>query len=193
MLLGGRYILWSSFFFDNNDMIEFYGMDVTRMVRVEQSLRESKQKAEEGAKLKAAFLDNMSHEIRTPLNSLLGFMNLLQDELSDSLTEEQQFYFDLIGQNGNRLERTMREILDISHFSSGTYKTKNIEVDVGEVIKQIVADSQPESKAKNLILEFNNTDEKMVTLTDEYCLTQAVTHLVDTATSIRPRAVLMWQ
>ncbi len=181
MLLGDRYVLWSSFFFDDNNKIEFHGMDVTRMVRVEKSLRESKQKAEEGEKLKAAFLDNMSHEIRTPLNSLLGFMNLLYGELIDTLADDQRMYFDMINQNGNRLERTMREILDISHFSSGTYRKKISSIHIGDLLKQVVDDKLTESKEKKLTFGLSVTGENLTVLTDEYCLTQAVTHLIDNA------------
>ena len=174
-------ILWTTFFSDDFSQVIYQGVNITRMHRNEIALLEAKEKAEEGEKLKAAFLDNMSHEIRTPLNSLLGFLNILSDELSHSLSEDQKFYFDLINQNGNRLERTMRELLDISHFSSGTYQGQQRSVDVGSLVKQIINERQADISDKGIKLALHFSENETFITTDDYCLTQAVTHLIDNA------------
>ena len=176
-----RVILWTAFFTENKDTAVYHGVDITRLHRNEIALRAAKEKAEEGEKLKAAFLDNMSHEIRTPLNSLLGFMGLLSDELQDNLSADQTFYFDLIQQNGNRLARTMQEILDISHFSSGTYEVKNESIDIAEIVKLQSEEKVEEATAKNLQFNLDFPENELKATTDEYCLRQAVAHLIDNA------------
>ena len=51
--------------------------DITEKLKIEQDLREAKNKAEESNRLKSAFLANMSHEIRTPLNAIVGFSDMI--------------------------------------------------------------------------------------------------------------------
>ncbi|RPI46152.1 MAG: PAS domain-containing sensor histidine kinase, partial [Bacteroidetes bacterium] len=53
--------------------------DVSDMMRIENELKNAKNRAEKSDRLKTAFLANMSHEIRTPMNGILGFANLLRD------------------------------------------------------------------------------------------------------------------
>ncbi len=176
-----RVIIWSSFFSENMQEVMYQGMDITRLHRNELALRAAKEKAEEGEKLKAAFLDNMSHEIRTPLNSLLGFMGLLGDELEGNLSEDQHFYFELIQENGNRLARTMQEILDISHFSSGTYEVKMETIDVGALIKEHTDNTLDQAKAKGLQFLIDLPVQELLATTDPYCLNQTISHLLDNA------------
>ncbi len=176
-----RVLLWTAFFGDSQEDVIYQAIDITRLHRNEVALRAAKDKAEEGEKLKAAFLDNMSHEIRTPLNSLLGFMGLLSDELKETLNEDQTFYFDLIQQNGDRLARTMQEILDISHFSSGTYEVKTETFDIVESVRNQINEKISEASSKGLEVKQQLPEEPMMVTTDEYCLRQTISHLIDNA------------
>mgnify|MGYP002725449503 CR=1 FL=1 len=176
-----RVYIWSAFFSEDQEQAYYQGMNITRMHRNELALRTAKEKAEEGDKLKAAFLDNMSHEIRTPLNSLLGFIQLLKDELEETLREDQKFYFDLVIQNGGRLERTMREILDISHFSSGTYSVRKKLVDLTNIVQEIIDEHAQSIESKGLKLKLDIGEDVVNVMTDEYCLSQAITHLLNNA------------
>lgn len=181
MEFSNKVILWTPFFNSDKTEVLYSGVDITRMQRNEIALIHAKEKAEEGERLKAAFLDNMSHEIRTPLNSLLGFMNILHEELNQSLNEDQRFYFKLISENGFRLERTMREILDISHFGSGSYELNLQQFDIARRIRGIAESYTQQIRDKELDLEMIMPEGNMLFLTDLYCLDQAVTHLVDNA------------
>jgi signal transduction histidine kinase len=177
----GKVILWTPFFTGDAYQVLYSGVDITRMHRNEVALIHAKEKAEEGERIKAAFLDNMSHEIRTPLNSLLGFMNILADELSTDLSENQQFYFKLIQENGFRLERTMREILDISHFGSGSYEISIEPVDVTSYLEILLQEYDEMIKSKGLRKVMQIPEEKVEIRTDKYCFYQAITHLIDNA------------
>ena len=174
-------ILWTPFFNEELDQVFYSGVDITRMQRNELALIQAKEKAEEGDRLKAAFLNNISHEIRTPLNSLLGFMNLLREELLVVLNEDQKVYFDLIQTNGFRLERTMREILDISHFSSGSYEVNLQEIDIAGLVWKIFSENEPALREKGLNADMQIPDEAILIHSDLYCLSQMITHLMDNA------------
>lgn len=82
-----------------------------------QLLEVAKEKAEQSDHFKSAFLANMSHEIRTPMNGILGFANLLKTPgLKD---EEQVRYVDIIKKSGDRMLRTLNDIIEISKIEAG--------------------------------------------------------------------------
>jgi len=92
--------------------------DVSREKQMIQELVEAKTQAEEGERVKTAFLQNMSHEIRTPLNGILGFADLL---LLGSLPEGKvEQYARIILSSGRRLKELLDNIIDYSRLEAGT-------------------------------------------------------------------------
>jgi signal transduction histidine kinase len=89
----------------------------------QEQLIEAKIKAEDSNKLKTEFLHNMSHEVRTPLNGIMGFSRLLKkDDLSD---EKRKQFADIVVQSGEKLQRVIDDILEISFL-----ETKQITLDI---------------------------------------------------------------
>ncbi len=76
-------------------------------------------KLEEVSRSKSEFLANMSHELRTPLNSVIGFSEVLQDQIFGSLNEKQEEYIKNILTSGRHLLSLINDILDLSKVESG--------------------------------------------------------------------------
>lgn len=93
--------------------------EIGRRKKVEQMLAIAKNRAETADRAKSDFLANMSHELRTPLNSIIGFAELLQDELFGTLNEKQHQYIDNINLSGKHLLSLINDILDLSKVESG--------------------------------------------------------------------------
>jgi signal transduction histidine kinase len=84
----------------------------------QEQLIEAKIKAEDSNKLKTEFLHNMSHEVRTPLNGIMGFSRLLKkDDLSD---EKRKQFADIVVQSGEKLQRVIDDILEISFLEQNS-------------------------------------------------------------------------
>jgi signal transduction histidine kinase len=81
--------------------------------------QEAKCHAEEANRAKSDFLANMSHELRTPLNSVIGFSEVLQDQLFGPLNEKQQGYVNNILTSGRHQLSLINDILDLSKVESG--------------------------------------------------------------------------
>jgi len=82
-------------------------------------LIEAKEKASDSDRLKSNFIANMSHEIRTPLNAILGFTDMLIEEVSD---RNHKNYLGMIQNSGKLLLSIIDDILDISKIESGALK-----------------------------------------------------------------------
>jgi len=91
-------------------------LDISGRRRMEEDLRQAKEKAEQAAAARSAFLANMSHEIRTPMNSILGFTDVL---LQGDLTAAQRRHLDTVRNAGRALLRLLNEVLDTAKLDKG--------------------------------------------------------------------------
>lgn len=66
----------------------------------------------EADRVKTEFISNISHELLTPLTSIKGFTELLRDETSGNINEEQRKKLDIIYRNSERLIGIIKELLD---------------------------------------------------------------------------------
>jgi len=103
-----------------NDTLEEKVKERTKELALKKKeAEEAKTQAVEASRTKSDFLANMSHELRTPLSSILGFSEVLQDELFGSLNAKQKEYIDDIYRSGRHLLSLINDILDLSKVEAG--------------------------------------------------------------------------
>ncbi len=95
--------------------------DVTEMKMREAELRAARDQAEAASNSKSQFLANMSHELRTPLNAVIGFSEIMKEELLGPIgTESYRGYSHSIHDSARHLLSIINDILDISSIESGS-------------------------------------------------------------------------
>ncbi|MFV0397595.1 MAG: ATP-binding protein [Bacteroidales bacterium] len=112
-----------------------YQKEVTEWIKVNQELKEAKEKAEQSNKLKSAFLANMSHEIRNPLNAIIGFADIAMDAETQ---EEKAEYKKIIQNNSNILLNLINDILDLSKIEAGYWQLSPTEINISDLLEDVV-------------------------------------------------------
>ena len=97
-------------------------------------IKEKVIETEHAESIKNAFLHNMSHEIRTPLNSIVGFMQLLD---TDVTAEEHDIFLKIIHQNSELLISMIDNMLLMASLESGEYQMERVEFDVSSLMHDL--------------------------------------------------------
>lgn len=152
--------------------------DITERRKAELELIAAKDKAEEANRLKTSLLGNMSHELRTPLTGILGFSQILLEEISDDFLKDM---VDKILRSGKRLMTTLNSILNISELESNKYDVRLTELNLAYSIKNRLYDFEKNAAEKKLTFEFKSLDNEIFVYSDENFLNQILESLVDNA------------
>jgi len=113
--------------------------DITEMKRSDEVRQTTRVEARAAAAAKAEFLHNMGHELRTPLNSVIGFSEILKDELFGPIGNEQYRQYVLaIHGCGVHLSQVINEILDVSKIEAGVYELDEEQINIGALIADAI-------------------------------------------------------
>jgi len=118
--------------------------------RQTRDLIKAKQDADAATQAKSEFLANMSHEIRTPMTAILGFSEVVLDNVSDPLNVDG---LKTIQRNGDYLLELINDILDLSKIESGKLEVEQIKCSPAKILADVVSLMQIRCNAKNLTLE----------------------------------------
>ena len=158
--------------------------DATERTRAERALCEAaaeaqtaRARAEELLRLKASFLANMSHEIRTPLTAILGYAELLADEVSGDARE----MVDVIARGATRLHRTLNSVLDLARLDADQRPLGGVPVDLAEEAEAAVAALRPLACAKGLEITAVSTAGPVWACADPSAVARILDNLVGNA------------
>jgi signal transduction histidine kinase len=115
-----------------------------------QELQRLNERLVEASKAKSEFLANMSHELRTPMNAILGFMEMLLDDIYGEVPADLREPLIDIQVNGKHLLNLINDVLDLSKIEAGHMELALAEYSVQDVVETVGASLQSLASEKGL-------------------------------------------
>lgn len=150
-----------------------------------ESIKEQNKKIKENEKLQNEFIANVSHELRTPLNSIIGFSELLSNNLSGELNPKQSEYVEDIRVASIRLLGMINEVLDISKIESHTVKLNYSEVDLNFLIVEVCNILKPLCDKKEVKI-VQNIEKDVIFCGDYIKIQQVIFNILGNAVKFSP-------
>ncbi len=104
-------------------------------IRLLEEARQARVEAEKADRAKSEFLANMSHDIRTPMNAILGFTELLAEQIADP---RQKAWLEAVQAGGKSLLALINDILDLSKIESGKFDINLEPVNIRNIIDELM-------------------------------------------------------
>jgi PAS domain S-box-containing protein len=163
----------------------------TELTAKNEQLEARNQEVEHANRLKNEFLASMSHELRTPLHTIIGFSELLTEQLEGPLNEKQHRFLGHILQDARHLLELINEILDISKIESGTLELKREAFDFSQCIEEVMAGIRQQAAIKNITLENKDCFHKVL-YADRLRLKEVLYNLINNAVKFTPKGGSVW-
>ena len=152
----------------------------------QQELVGKTREVERANKLKSEFLSNMSHELRTPLNVIMGFSQLMVDEVPGEINEEQKQCLSDILNSSQRLLNLINGVLDLSKIESGKMELKLGKLALAEVVGSLARIVMPLLAPRQQSLDIEIEEGLPPVYADEGKLEQVLLNLVDNSSKFTP-------
>lgn len=146
---------------------------------------QAKEKAEEMNKVKSYFFANMSHELRTPLVGILGFADILKEELSDQ--PELSRMAELILKSGQRLHETLNLILNLSKLEAEKLEVKLVEENIIPHIKFSFQLFEQAAKSKGIDYILDIPEDEIICKIDTGIIQNILNNLISNAIKFTER------
>jgi two-component system phosphate regulon sensor histidine kinase PhoR len=131
-------------------------------------------------RMRADFVANASHELRTPLASLVGFVETLRGPARDDVEARERFLAIMAEQTG-RMRRLVEDLLSLSRIEQREHEPPTGQVEVGPVLRGLVAMLDMKAQPRNVTLEVDIADDLPAVTGDRDELAMAFQNLIDNA------------
>ena len=159
---------------------------VDSLQRSNKLLFEANEELMQATQAKSEFLAHMSHELRTPLNVIIGFSELLLDEVPGKINEEQRRCLNDILGGGNNLLNLINDILDLSKIESGKMELSLRNFSLSGVIEALRSVMLPILGQRDQSLDIEMEEGLPQVYADKAKVRQVLLNLLSNSTKFTP-------
>ncbi len=170
---------------EHGEVVALFGImqDMTERMLYERELREAKESAERAYAAKSQFLTNMSHELRTPLNAVIGFSEMMQQQLLGPIGNDKYLeYINGIHESGEHLLDLISDILNMSKIEAGKYELDLEQLGVVKIIQAACHMIEMRAQESNITISLDQMkNKKLQIIADRRALMQMLLNLLSNA------------
>ena len=156
--------------------------DITEFKAGEHRLLEARSQAELANHSKSEFLANMSHELRTPLNAVIGFTEIISQELFGPIGNEKYLeYIKDVHASSLHLLSIINDVLDMSKIEAGKLELQKEAVTLQNVMADVIRIVHERAGSRDIALESDLIDESVMIWADERAMKQIFLNLLSNA------------
>jgi PAS domain S-box-containing protein len=156
-----------------------------RLAEANAELATTNRELEKANRLKSEFLASMSHELRTPLHTIIGFSELLAEQLEGPLNEKQQRFVQHIHKDSLHLLELINDVLDISKIEADRLELRPEAFDLTALVAESLASIRSLAEAKSHKLE-TALDVPTAVEADRLRIKQVLVNLLSNAIKFTP-------
>lgn len=150
-----------------------------------QQLEIRNREVEKANRLKSEFLASMSHELRTPLHTIMGFADLLAEELKGPLNLDQKRFVDHIRRDSSHLLELINDILDLSKIESGRLELNPELFTAAEAVVETIVGIRPLAENKQIRIR-EALDPAVTVIADRLRFKEILYNLLSNAIKFTP-------
>ena len=143
-------------------------------------------KAEEASLAKTHFLNNMSHDIRTPMNAILGYAQLMEDELKEKELPETKEHLEKLQQSGTLLLSIINNVLDMARIESGKMELDESYGRIEDIRQSLFVVFDAEAKKKKIAFQYTMKVEHDYVLMDVTKVKEIFVNILSNAVKYTP-------
>jgi PAS domain S-box-containing protein len=160
--------------------------DATHEEQVRQQLERAAHELERLNQMKNSFLGLASHELKTPLTIIMGYVELLLNEMSTRLDDGTREMLRHIGRASERLAEIVRDMVDVSMLDNRTLELVSQELDINMVVRQAVDHAQESISHRRQKLHLELADNLPPVRCDQERMVQAIGNVLGNAIKFTP-------
>lgn len=135
---------------------------------------------------KTDFLSTVSHELRSPLTSIVGYLELLKEEVAGSVTRHQEQMLNAVERNTFRLQLLIEDLLTLSRIESGAFRSTLQPIDISVPVNTALKTIQPLADKQGVELESDCPNGVFHIRGDLHQFERAVLNLLSNAVKFSP-------
>ena len=171
--------------------------EITELKRAEIELsrtiieaKQARAAAEEATRLKSAFLANMSHELRTPMNAIIGYSEMLIEEVEEAGDSSYLLDLQKIRTAGKHLLALINDVLDFSKIEAGKMDVYLEKFEISSMLQDVVSTIEPSVAKNGNRLEFRSAEGLGSIQADLTKVRQALLNLLSNACKFTSNGVI---
>lgn len=124
--------------------------------------------------MRKQFISDVSHELKTPIAIIQGYAEGLKENVNTD-EESRNFYVDVITDEANKMDRLVKQLLELMKLEYGKREFNNKNFNITELIKEVIRKSSKMNDENKITVDFDDTQEIMV-YADDFYIEQVVTN-----------------